>query len=267
VTGLSGFTVLLLCVVASGQDSDSPALRFEVSAVRPNRNPDAYFRQVTTDGSARYTAVPLGSLIRIAYGVHDYEVKGPGWLSQEKYDIEANLPAGSKKEQIPLFLRTLLAERFGLRFHQESLPLEVYVLQQAPGGLTAPPAQTDSTSLATGRMASPVALDPRRGKLHVNGPVKLENLAESLTMLMGRPVLDRTNALGEFNIQLDASTMMNSTEEEQSKGMVLPGGGTVADHAPSVFAALRRVGLTLERARVPVTCFIIDKVDKVPTDN
>ncbi len=53
---------------------------------------------VTFSGSA------LMVVITLAYDVKEYQVTGPSWLSSERYDIQAKLPAGSTKDQFHLML-------------------------------------------------------------------------------------------------------------------------------------------------------------------
>jgi len=46
-----------------------------------------------------------------------------------RYDVIARVPAGAAKEQIPLMLQTLLADRFKLALHHEQKTMQVYALE------------------------------------------------------------------------------------------------------------------------------------------
>ena len=63
-------------------------------------------------------------LIRTAYGVEPEKVVGgPNWMTSDRFDVIAKVPAGITEENARLMLRTLLADRFGLTVHNDSKPL------------------------------------------------------------------------------------------------------------------------------------------------
>jgi uncharacterized protein (TIGR03435 family) len=66
--------------------------------------------------------------------VKAFQVSGPEWLSEAKWDILAKLPNGAAANQIPQKLQVLLAERFGLKIHHEKRDRPVYWLVIAAGG-------------------------------------------------------------------------------------------------------------------------------------
>src|SRR5262245_22922392 len=73
-------------------------------------------------------------LIRTAYGVEPEKViGGPNWLTSDRFDVIAKVPAGTTQEKARLMLRTLLAERFGLTVHNDSRPVAVFVLSAEIG--------------------------------------------------------------------------------------------------------------------------------------
>jgi uncharacterized protein (TIGR03435 family) len=110
---------------------------FEVISVRPSQQevgPD-YNNQIaysTTGFTGRN--VTLKRLIAEAWHCQLNQVIGPAWIDRNEYDIAARLPDGASKEQIPLMLRSLLADRFGLKQHSETQSMRVYELTVAPGG-------------------------------------------------------------------------------------------------------------------------------------
>lgn len=72
--------------------------------------------------------VTLTDLIVEAYTVKSHQISGPDWLSMERFDIQAKLPDGAAEDQVPQMLRTMLAERFGIKTHTESRTLSAYAL-------------------------------------------------------------------------------------------------------------------------------------------
>jgi len=75
-------------------------------------------------------------LIRVAFGVKDYQIRAPEWIGAVRYDIAAkpgSMGNISDKDVSPL-LRQLLADRFGLATHRETKQLAVYWLVIGKGG-------------------------------------------------------------------------------------------------------------------------------------
>jgi uncharacterized protein (TIGR03435 family) len=87
------------------------------------------------DGArAEYTYMALRELIATAYKVKPYQITGPDWLASQRFDIVAKLPAGASKDDVPLMLQALLAERFKLVAHLETKEHPVLALVVGKGG-------------------------------------------------------------------------------------------------------------------------------------
>ncbi len=81
-------------------------------------------------------------------------------------------------------------------------------------------------------------------------------IAESLSVRVGRPVIDQTGLKGGFNFDLQFTP-----DDGQVKA-------SSEDAAPSIFTALKeQLGLELIRSKAPVELFVIDHIEKVPTEN
>jgi uncharacterized protein (TIGR03435 family) len=103
-------------------------------------------------------------------------------------------------------------------------------------------------------------------------------LLATLSSQLGRPVVDATNLKGKYDITLDyAPDGMNGP-----MGMMPPpppphegaiGGGAPMANAPdtggpTIFTALQeQLGLKLEQRKGPVDLLVIDRLEKVPTEN
>src|SRR5689334_12737281 len=86
------------------------AQQFEVASVKLSGTPPSH---AYTIDSAR---VELGgstvqNLIQMAYKLESYQVDGPAWIATTRFDIQAKLPPGGSKEQVPQMVRAMLAER------------------------------------------------------------------------------------------------------------------------------------------------------------
>jgi uncharacterized protein (TIGR03435 family) len=81
----------------------------------------------------------------------------------------------------------------------------------------------------------------------------MAKFADFLTGQVGRPVLDRTGLAATYSFAL----------------YFTPQGAVAADDTqPGIFAALQeQLGLRLEAGRGPVELLIVDRAEKVPTEN
>src|ERR1035438_2419597 len=118
-------------------NTDPVAPRFEVVSVKQSST-TAIRVQANTGpvrfafGGFRYSPgrltcnLALRSLIREAFSIRSWEVSGPSWRDVDKYDLIATMPADTTKATARLMLRSMLAERFGLKFHLEQKEFPVY---------------------------------------------------------------------------------------------------------------------------------------------
>src|SRR4030095_3452432 len=114
-------------------------------------------------------------------------------------------------------LRSLLVERFKLASHKETREMPIYALMKAradgklgPGITTA---AVDCASVMRGRRGGPPPAPPQPGqKLECGlmigpgrrnaGGTAMSNLAQSLSPLVGRVVLDKTELTGSYDFEL-----------------------------------------------------------------
>ena len=67
-------------------------------------------------------------LIRLAYGLREYQFVGPPWLHTARYDIIATTASPQPRSVQLVMLRSLLIDRFKLATHHESKTLPIYAL-------------------------------------------------------------------------------------------------------------------------------------------
>ena len=101
-------------------------------------------------------------------------------------------------------------------------------------------------------------------------------LIDTLANQLGRPVVDATGLKAKYDITLDfAPDGLNGPMGGMSPPPPPDGGGAVpmasaSDGAggPTIFAALQeQLGLKLEQRKGPVDLLVIDRLEKVPTEN
>lgn len=249
-----------------------------------------------------YYRMPLILGIGEAFRIDPRLVVAPEWLNQPdatQFVIHAIMPEGATREQIPDMMRALLEERFHLVAHRAPAEQTGYALVVAKNGpKLKPPSELEmdrsncepwvpsiplpdgsphlicQTTREEGDRTVRVAMNANtdvgpmvsamsRGEsLDVHTEylrITMSQLAARLTddLSTGSPmnpragavvqVLDRTGIEGAWYVAIDK---------------------TWGDLALStVSASLEKQGLRLERTTVPTEKLIVDKIDKVPTEN
>ena len=82
-----------------------------------------------------FRCTTLLMLIGYAFRISPERVTGPAWMMSPRFNIEANIPQGASKNQVPEMFQNLLADRFKLVIHRQTANLPVYALVVAKGGL------------------------------------------------------------------------------------------------------------------------------------
>jgi uncharacterized protein (TIGR03435 family) len=182
-------------------------------------------------------------------------------------------------------LQNLLAERFHMTVHREKREQPVYALVVGKNG----PKLKKSAEDALPAPPQPGAnLPPRKGgmKISTNGHleasgVTMSGLSDMLSNILDRPVVDKTELPGNYDIVLDvapedlvgmkrlAATFGPPPAGKPTGGKAPGEAGPAPEVAPSasVFTAVQQLGLRLEGRKLPVEFIVVDKADKVPTEN
>lgn len=251
-------SILMVCACTAFAQTP-PA--FDVASVKPdktgtNEGPGRG-RELTrtSPGSLAMQNIRLNSAVVWAYDVKPYQVSGPDWINQERYDIAAKAAGPAPDADLRLMLRTLLADRFGLTFHRETRDLPVYALVVAKGGIKF------HESATTGEMV----MTPARGKLAIEAQrASIAQAVDLLTRPLQRPVIDMTGLTGRYDFKFDLSSYLG--DMEPGTGVTKPIG--VSDVMDILISALQeQLGLRLEARKAPIDMLIIDHAEKVPTEN
>ncbi len=214
----------------------------------------------------------LLDLISAAYSVRANQVSGPAWLSDQSFDIEATVPAGTPKEALNAMLQSLLEERFGLKVHRDTRTSQGFALVVGKNGPKLKPAEPPSppeegltqeeqrAKQQQHTQANLAALMKRMQENRDNGTplggfnsaswpsVTAEELASRLVRFADAPVVDETGLTGKYSVSIE--TWKNSE---------VPGG--------TVFDAVEKLGLKLEPRKLTVEMVVVDQVSKTPTAN
>jgi uncharacterized protein (TIGR03435 family) len=252
-----------------GQSRGADDTKFEVASVK--RTDQCSLNKSIDPGRVVLDGFPLNIVIAEAFSVKMDQVVGPSWLDKDCFMINAKIPEGVTKDQIPVMLRSLLVERLKLAAHKESRPSPGYILvidkngaklkQSDPNGNTGKPGRV---TFGAGRPAS------------IRGSISMTALTRYLSNTLGVPVQDLTGMNGTYDVDVAwlpdealeragpptddaAPTPLNSTD---------PGRG-LPDSAgySSVFTAIHSLGLRLERRKQGVDVVVIDHIEQFPVEN
>lgn len=252
-------------------------------------------------GGLAMSNMPLRLLIRMAYGVQDFQIiGGPSWQTSNKFDITAKAAEGTTQgtpDMLPM-LKALLADRFKLKTHTESRELPVYALVVSRGDGTlgdkmkpstsdcsnaAGDAQKRAEAIAKGGPDALAAIMPRPGTtwkcammpaidpsnpsagfgLRADGQ-PLTVLTQLLAQTTGRSVIDKTGLTGlyDWELRFDPQVFLAMLPQ---LGINLPGAAASAlpfSDSPSLLTALQeQLGLKLDSQRGPVDVLVIDSAE------
>ncbi len=280
--------------------SSSPTAepKFEVTSVKKSgpTPPQGIFRVgMQPGGRFAVTMMPVGALITMAYGIQRFQlVGGPSWINSDRFDINAiaedvpiqPTPPGTPN-RMQLLLRSLLKERFALVVHNETreLPLSYLVMAREDRklGERLRPSTVDCRAVMAERAkaaregAPPTPpTPPKPGEIPqcgmrggfgsiTAGSMAISNLATMLGGMLNRPIYDRTNLTGNFDIQLEYTP---DQMPQLPPGATLPPGFTLpSSDGPSLNTALQeQLGLKLEATRGPVDVLVVDSVEQPMPD-
>jgi uncharacterized protein (TIGR03435 family) len=224
------------------------------------------------------SGVTLRFLVLLAYGGDcRYLSGGPDWMASERYDVEARIPAGAatytreqlragKAPQLQEMLRQLLAERFALSVRLEPREAPVYhlvVVQEGrmkpADGAPSPAGAPLSTPSGRGGLVLPPGQVPAPGTAIMTLRGTTDGVATALSGLVDRPVVNRTNLSGLFQVWLEWDNGM------RDHGAVDPD-PRFANNAMIFQALQNQLGLKLEPATGVMEAIVIERAAP-PTDN
>ncbi|MEP6716409.1 MAG: TIGR03435 family protein [Terriglobia bacterium] len=238
------------------RDPSAPPLAFDAASVKrapPQEMGKGFNSSMNAEpGRLRCTNVTLKNYIEYAWALKDYEVTGPDWLKDERYDITATMPAGSPPNEVLSMFQTLLNERFKLDTHKETKELSVYALVVDKNGF--------KLKAADGPGRTSISGGPKGRTMKANASMK--RLAATLSGMVDRPVLDMTGIPGGFNILLEWTP-----DETQGGPRGIDGAAADTAPGPSIYMALHEVGLKLEARKAPVEILVVDHAGKIPGEN
>ena len=239
---------IVTALAALGQSADTP-VSFEVASIKPvapTVDGRYMIRMRVNAGELNYSAASLKAILQQAYEVRNFQISGPDWMATTRFDVVAKLPAGAPQSKVPEMLRSLLADRFKLASHAETRDLPMYALVVGKSGVR----MKESTAAP----AAPGGWTINKGPGHLEGhQMNITSLANNLSALLGRQVVDETGLNGSYDFDLQYSLDELAAPDP--------------DRMPLLDAVQSQLGLKLEARKGPVKVIVVDHIEKTPTEN
>jgi uncharacterized protein (TIGR03435 family) len=240
--------LLLAAGAVFAQTDGHPA--FEAAFVKANTTGSGSSSTNGTKGQVVMVNQPLKRLVERAYNVRPFQVTGPEWMENVRFDITAKYPENTRSSDRPAMLRTLLEDRFKLATHMETKEMPGYTLVVAKSGLKVTPVDSSAGSGTSSNDSNNVAT------LKVTS-IQMAELADYLARRLDAAVVDRTGATGAYTFELHWSL------DDPSAGAAARGAAEFA----ALQEAIGTVGLHLQATKVPVEIVVVDHIERVPTEN
>jgi uncharacterized protein (TIGR03435 family) len=265
--------LVVLAGITSGQGQPEKPT-FEVASIKPsdpNPSNTVWIGMDANAGMVRYTNITLRDCIRAAYRLRDFQVQGPDWIRDARYEITAKLGAGTT-DQIPEMLQSLLEERFKLSIRRSTKEQQVYALVLGKNG----PTLKVADAKAAGQLTTALGPDgkPRPAMTYrvlasgveLRAPAAtLATVVEFLSRLMQRPVVDMTGLNGQYDLTL--TFMPEIIGETIASAAQIDGKPIFSEPGPSLFDAVLQYGLKLEARKAPMELLTVVQAERTPTEN
>lgn len=277
------------------------AQSFEAASVKPVQLMDLRGRYRPLEGGpGSKTPTRIGGhttlmwMVTHAYGVTPRQVSGQAWMETAFFEVAATLAPGATTEQEQIMWQNLLKERFHFQAHRETREIQIYALVAGKKGAKlkesnpADEAADKEVAAATSGQPGPKVTMGPDGFPQIPADAKMPGsyslslssgeclcvkmfcrhqtmaeLAEGLSYSAGRVVQDETGLKGKYDFTLAfealppqaATTADGQLNVLSESGLSLPG------------ALQEQLGLKLESKKSNTEMLVIDRVEKVPTEN
>jgi uncharacterized protein (TIGR03435 family) len=238
--------------------------QFEIADLKPSRPEETRRFRRLPGGRVEVEAEPLQFLFLYGFMITEDRVENlPKWLESDTYDLSAKSPSPDlDTESLRAMLRSLLADRFGLKTHYEDRPQPVYVL-------TAPKHATKLTE-SDGSVRSNCksgAGDYGQTTLTCQNMTMAQfamKIGDFAGSYFDHPVIDRTGLTGSYDFTISWTSKrryLGDSASGDSTAQDPPGGVTA-------FQAVEKLlGGRVESQKQPRPVLVIDHIERKPTDN
>jgi bla regulator protein BlaR1 len=246
-----------------GRMRTSATKQFEVATVKENRSGSNGWRLGPPQhGGVSIENLQLHRIIASSFQIQDSLIFGPDWLNSTRYDIVGKGPdPAATNPEVWEMMRSLLAERFHLKYHVESRQLPIYALTVAKGGpkLKRPEDGPCGAKIRAGESCASIGpIAPfAAGITNTTIGALVSALARSI---QDRPIIDKTGLTGKYDAlvrwmpdNMKPEDLANIPQDQRPEDV-------------SLFTALeQQLGLKLEAQKSPVDVVVVDSIER-PTE-
>jgi len=258
--------------------ADSSGPGFATASITPNTSGGATRGRTNFEPGGRFTATnaTVRELLATAYRRHAFDrreiVGGPSWLDTDRFDVVAAAPPehvfdpDGAPRRTWLMLRQLLSDRFKLKVRFAKKDQPAYALVVAGADRKLGPGLVRSAVDCADIVAKLIKGErPAGGPQCGFGPyprrlvaraVTMPDLASYLSTLVKRPVLDRTELQGTFDLEVEGVEVVQPGP---------PGPSTrPSDTTRSIVETLpEQLGLELHDSMGPVEIVVVEHAEKL----
>jgi uncharacterized protein (TIGR03435 family) len=249
---------LTVSLLLHAQNAATP-LHFDVASVKVSTQDFLVMTPDRSGGRIHWTT-DLWRVIGYAYRMQPWQISGPVPGSVSTYEFDVVTSNETSDDQVRQMFQSLLKDRFGMVAHQETKDADGWALSLAKGGPKMQEAAEGKIPPAPEGLRGDPAKMEGFVPAYITGPgvgnlagrrVTMQQVTETLQRLLSAKVVDLTGLTAKyyFNIQYATANA--------------PADVTL----PDLPAALKELGLKLEKHRGPVPFLTVERIEKIPTDN
>ena len=260
-------------------------LQFEVAVINPAPPKTKHTVNEVNGHEAIFRGATMQFLIMYSYDVNEAMlVDTPTWFLSTRWDITAKAPADptSKNSQVDIddlktMFRSLLADRFKLKMHPDTRPVDSWVMVAASPKLK-PAADTAMRPTCIGPPLD--GKDPRIANPVLTGLITCRNVsmaefADRLHTVLSddfkTPVAGQTGLTGRYDLQLSYTKDMRAAALGASAAArAASQADAVSDPSGAISlldAFSRELGLKFEQQKRPMQVLVLDHIEETPTEN
>ncbi len=251
---------LALLPASGSAQSETGRPQFDAASVKVNESADRPFTRYDPIRVDLHKA-SVKHLVRRAWQLPDYRIVWPAWVDAQRgargYDVSVTFPPDTSPELLHLMFQDLLATRFGLVTHWETRELKAFEVRVSEQGsklreAKSPAPPTDfpkyTTKTETGLWHFSSQLGGAASGLTVAGFLE----AIDATHILDRPLVDATGVRGSYDIELSAPA--DAPENRPDASELLK-------------ALEKQLGLKVTLKTLPLRMLVIDRMERIPTQN
>jgi uncharacterized protein (TIGR03435 family) len=232
-----------------------PSPSFEVIEIKSSKLSSTQRAQFLAGGRIEMKGATATDIAESAFSLSEDRIEGaPPWAASDRFDIIAKAAPNYALSQLPKMLESLLIERFKLATHQgeKVLPVLALVADRKKLKLQASPA-ADGKPLCR-EVTGEGAPDLRHPVCENMSMSDLAHYVSSIGGYIDRPVIDKTDLSGRYDIRLEFSPYWLYANASPDTAPVT-----------SIFDALAKLGLKLDQEHAAMKTLVIDSIEHPQT--